>query len=185
MSQYYLAAQLPSLDAISETTPIPITEERFYDLCSRFLSKSSLDTVSKLTLSPPKTASPTGNTLLDAWSDGERQLRLALGTVRAKKLKKDFDIGQNEISAKYLQYAKAATEISDPMEAEKFLNRCRLEMLEELRPTDSFSDRFIFYYGLKLKLLMRIRGFDEESGRKAYKNIYSSIINGGRQEATQ
>ncbi len=29
MAEYYLISQLPSLDGISENTPIPITEEQF------------------------------------------------------------------------------------------------------------------------------------------------------------
>ena len=29
MAEYYLISQLPSLDGISEATPVPITEERF------------------------------------------------------------------------------------------------------------------------------------------------------------
>ncbi len=33
MNQYYLIAQLPSLEIAGETTALPITEERFYELC--------------------------------------------------------------------------------------------------------------------------------------------------------
>ena len=33
MNQYYLIAQLPSLETAGETTALPITEERFYELC--------------------------------------------------------------------------------------------------------------------------------------------------------
>jgi hypothetical protein len=47
---------------------------------------------------------------------------------------------------------------------------------------DSFSEDFVFYYGLKLKLISRIRQFDSESGETAYKNIYSSIMSGERLE---
>ena len=74
--------------------------------------------------------------------------------------------------------ANAAIEKENPMESEKYLNSYRLEMLETLRPMDAFSDEYIFYYGLKLKLLLRIRQFDTETGEKAYRNIYNSIIKG-------
>ena len=43
----------------------------------------------------------------------------------------------------------------------------------------------MFYYGLKLKLILRIRQFDTENGEAAYKNIYNSIMNGENLEATQ
>ena len=38
MAEYYLMSQLPSLDGVGENTPLPITEERFSELCHRFLS---------------------------------------------------------------------------------------------------------------------------------------------------
>ena len=64
-------------------------------------------------------------------------------------------------------------------------NKYRLDFLETLRPMDSFSEDFVFYYGLKLRLLERIRKFDEESGETAYRNIYDSIMNGDRSEVIQ
>ena len=84
-----------------------------------------------------------------------------------------------------MQAARTAVEIESPMEAEKFLNKYRLDFLETLRPMDSFSEEFVFYYGLKLKLIERIRKFDSESGEAAYRNIYDSIMNGDRSEVTQ
>ena len=71
------------------------------------------------------------------------------------------------------------------MEAEKYLNRYRLEILETLRPMDNFSEDYIFYYGLRLKLILRIRQFDTKAGEEAYRNIYNSILNGDRLEAKQ
>ena len=41
MAEYYLISQLPSLDGLSENVPMPITEERFFELCERFLNKKS------------------------------------------------------------------------------------------------------------------------------------------------
>jgi hypothetical protein len=71
------------------------------------------------------------------------------------------------------------------MEAEKFLNRYRLEFLESLRPTDSFSEEYVYFYGLKLRLLLRIRKFDTQSGEVAYRNIYDSVMNGEKSEVIQ
>ena len=42
MAEYYLISQLPSLDGISENTPLPITEERFTELCNRFLGEKHI-----------------------------------------------------------------------------------------------------------------------------------------------
>ena len=185
MAEYYLISQLPSLDGISENTPLPITEERFEELCNRFLGKRAQEAMKKLTLSPSKIIESSGSALIDAWNESERNLRFALGKVRADKMKKSFDTENRIFPVEYIKAASTATEIENPMEAEEYLNGYRLELLEMLRPMDSFSEDYIFYYGLKLKLLLRIRQFDTNSGEKAYKNIYDSILNGDRLEAKQ
>ena len=185
MAEYYLISQLPSLDGISENTPLPITEERFAELCNRFLGKRLQETMKKLTLSPSKAVETTGSALIDAWNESERNLRFALGKARADKMKKMFDTENRIFPVEYVKAASVATEMENPMEAEEYLNRYRLEILETLRPMDSFSEDYILYYGLKLKLLLRIRQFDTKTGEKAYKNIYTSILNGDRLEAIQ
>ena len=185
MAEYYLISQLPSLDGISENTPLPITEERFTELCKRFLGKRSQEALNKLTLSPPPKSENTGSALIDDWNENEKNLRFALGKVRAEKMKKNFDTENNIFPVEYIKAANTAIEIENPMEAEKYLNSYRLEILETLRPMDNFSEDYIFYYGLKLKLLLRIRQFDTKSGEKAYKKIYDSILNGDRLEAKQ
>ena len=54
MNQYYLIAQLPSLEIASETTALPITEERFYELCKSNLGKKAWNALSGLTLVPKR-----------------------------------------------------------------------------------------------------------------------------------
>ena len=88
MAEYYLISQLPSLDGISESAPLPITDERFIELCNRFLSKKSQEAMEKLTLSPSKSFENTGSSFIDSWNESERNLRFALGKVRAEKMKK-------------------------------------------------------------------------------------------------
>lgn len=184
MAEYYLVAQLPSLDGISERMPLPITEERFFELCDGALGKKAREELRNVTLLPEKSpGAPSSSPLLQAWTENERKLRLALGKVRAEKLKKPFDTQNQPISGEYLKTAAAALEMEDPMEAEQFLSRFRLTFLETLRPLDSFSEDFVFYYGLKLKLMKRIRQFDQEAGAAAYQNIYNAIINEDRSEA--
>lgn len=183
MSEYYLISQLPSLDGIGESAPIPITEERFVELCNRFLGHRLQEAMKKLTLAPARNSEGSGFALIDAWNESERTLRFALGKVRAEKLKKPFDTENRALPAQYIKAAGAAVEMENPMEAEQFLNRFRLEMLEALRPMDSFSEDYIFYYKLKLSLILRSRQFDTNTGEKAYKKIYNSILNGDRLEA--
>ena len=176
MSEYYLISQLPSLDGISENMPLPITEERFSELCDHLLGKKARNEIKSLTLLPPKNHEDSGSTFLKAWNERERNLRLSLGKVRAEKMKKQFDTGNRILPTEYIKIANMAVEMDNPMEAEKFLNRYRLELLESLRPMDNFSEDFVFYYGLKLKLFLRIRQFDTDAGEAAYRNIYNSIL---------
>ena len=185
MGAYYLIAQLPSLDQVDDHAPLPITEERFLELTERLLGKKAWERVQGLTLLPPRDAERTGNALIDAWNDGERRLRLALAKARADKLGKPFDAGEPALPRGLADIACAALEAKDPLEAERTLNAYRLGFLETLRPADAFSENFVFYYGLKLKLLARMKRFDTELGRSAYKNIYTSVLSNGGLEAAQ
>jgi hypothetical protein len=183
MSEYYLVSQLPSLDGIGENTPVPITEERFTELCSRFLGKNPLRDLENLTLLPQMDSEKSGSALIDAWNEGERDLRLALAKCRADKMNKPFDLQNRVLPVGLLRVANTAIDIESPLEAEIFLSNYRLGFLETLRPMDTFSKDFIFYYGLKLKLILRIRQFDAQLGETAYRNIYNSILDGDKLEA--
>ncbi len=185
MAEYYLISQLPSLDGIGGNTPLPISEERFTELCNRFLGKRAQDEIKKLTLSPPKSFESSGSALIDSFNESERDLRFALGKVRAEKMKKPFDTENRILPVEHVKAASTAVDMENPMEAENYLNRYRLEILETLKPLDNFSEEYIFYYGLKLKLMLRIRQFDTKAGEEAYRNIYNSILNGDRLEAQQ
>ncbi|MBE6563320.1 MAG: hypothetical protein E7660_06250 [Ruminococcaceae bacterium] len=179
MAEYYLIAQLPSLDGINGDSPLPITEEQFSELCGRFLGKKVLIETESLTLLPPMDVESSNVPLIDAWNTRERDLRLALGKVRAEKLEKVFDLRGKNVPSELLKAANTAVDTESPMDAELFLLKNRLGFLETLRPTDIFSKDYIYYYGLKLKLLERIKRFDAELGKAAYRSIYNSITQNG------
>ena len=48
MAEYYFISQLPSLEGIGESSPLPITEERFSELCERFLGKRAQEIMKKI-----------------------------------------------------------------------------------------------------------------------------------------
>jgi hypothetical protein len=185
MAEYYLISQLPSLDAVGENSPLPITEERFLELCTNFLGKKALEEIKKLTLLPPKDREKSSSTLINSWNDGERALRLALARLRAEKMKKSFDYEKTSEQSELIKTVKTAVEMDSPLEAEKLLNLYRLQFLEALRPMDNFSEDYLYYYGLKLKLLLYIKQFNKDAGEKAYKTIYNSILSGDGLEDIQ
>ena len=182
MAEYYLISQLPSLDGISDSATLPISWDKFSELCSRFLGKKAMAELEKISLIPSRCYEKSSSELINQWNDGERRLRLALAKIRADKMKKSFDADIQGFPVWIVQTARTAVEIESPMEAEKYLNRCRLDFLEGLRPMDSFSDEFIYYYAIKLKTIERIRKFDTVSGEAAYRSIYDSIMNKDRSE---
>ncbi len=185
MAEYYLISQLPSLDGLNESAPMPITEKQFFELCSRFLGKKALSQLDKLTLIPPRNYEKSASALIEQWNEGERRLRLALEKLRADKMNKPCDTEIQSFPAGLIQTARTAVEIESPMEAEIFLNKYRLDFLEALRPMDSFSEDYVFYYGLKLKLTERMRTFDKGSGKAAYRKIYDSIMSEDKTEVIQ
>lgn len=185
MAEYYFISQLPSLDGIGENTMPPITEERFYELCRRFLGKKAQSQIELLTLLPSKFCEKSDSELINAWNDGERNLRFALAKARADKMKRELDDINPSIPIGLSKVANTAVDFESPLEAEKYLNSYRLEFLETLRPVDTFSTDYVYYYGIKLKLLLRIRSFNAQIGETAYKNIYNSISNGDMLEAIE
>ena len=185
MAEYYLISQLPSLDGLGENSPLPITEERFLELCGPIVGEKLRSELDNLSLVPPRSQTDTSSSLIEAWNNGERSLRLALAKVRAEKMKKPFDLGGASLPLPLVKVANTAAEMESPLEAEKFLNQHRLTLLESLRPMDPFAQDFVFYYWLKLKLLWRMKQFDQQSGETAYKNIDHSIINTDSLEVMQ
>ena len=183
MDEYYLISQLPSLDGLSDSVPLPITEEYFIEICESVLKDKIINELKNLTLIPPLIPVKTKSALIMAWNNGERCLRLAIAKIRAEKIKKTFDLQDEFLPNEYVKVASNAVEIDNPLDAEKFLTEYRLNFLERLRPMDSFSEDFIYYYFIKLKLLKRMRQFNVQEGENTYKNIYNSIMNGKKTEA--
>lgn len=183
MAEYYLISQLPSLDGMDENSPVPITEERFLELCEGSLRSKVLCELTNIKLVPSLDAPKSYSPLIQRFNEGERDLRLALAKVRADKMNKPYDLQNRHLPLELYKVASAAVEIKNPLEAEKFLLQYRLNFLETIRPMDNFSEDYIFYYGLKLKLILRLRQFDVQTGKAVYKNIYDSILSGNKLEA--
>lgn len=183
MANYYFSSQLPSLDGIGEEAPLPLTQERFWEMCRDHLGEKVLERMKKITLSPPRDEEKTGAGVIDAWNEKEREMRLALGKARAEKMGKTFDCPSLSFSAQTLRLVRSVMEAENPMEAEKALMQARLAALEEVRPMDLFSEDYLLYYALRLKLLHRTRKFDREAGRSSYRSIYDSILNQDSLEA--
>ncbi len=174
-SQYYLMSQLPAIDS-GDSKALPITEQYFRDLCSRFLDTKSLQILENLSLEPPRDETKTGSVFLDKWNERERCLRLALAQIRAVKMKKESVILPGSCTADIMQAARTAVGMDSPLAAEEFLNQYRMETLSAMQPLDNFSVDAVYAYGLKLLLCQRMKKFDRETGKVSYRKIYDDIL---------
>ena len=171
-------SQLPAF-SVNQTSPLPVTEEYFVDLCSRFMSKEKSELAKSLSLAPAQKEEKTPSSLVNQYYDFERKLRVALAQMRAQKMKKEFVDEYTilpQVPGDILNIARNALSFESPLEAENYLNNERVEYLEKIRPLDNFSDDAVFAYGLKLKLATRIKNFNEEAGMASYRKIYDTIL---------
>lgn len=169
-------AQLPGFSSGETSSPLPITEESFHELCMRFLDSHTAKMLNGLSLEPPRTACKSGSAFIDAWYDWERNLRIALAEIRALRMKKEFNSGNTVIPPDVLQTARTACGMDSPLSAEQFLNKARLETLDRICPLDAFSTDALFAYALKLKQTARMKLFDEKNGMSSYRMIYDKIL---------
>jgi hypothetical protein len=176
VKQYYLLAQLPAFTVSDDRTSLPITEEYFNDLCSRFLDGNSLKILEGLSLEPPRERTITGSPFVDAWYERERALRIALAQIRALRMKKQFTEDSEVLPADIVQTARTAAGLDSPLAAEQYLNKYRVSMLDAMRPADDFSADAVFAYGLKLKLATRMKKFNAAAGMASYHMIYDRIL---------
>lgn len=175
-NQYYLVAQLPDVASAIEKQTLPITEEYFRDLCSRFLDEKSIAILNSLTLVPPRSEVKTGSTFVDTWYDKERALRLALAQVRALNLKKESEQLNGSCTGDVLQAARTAVGMDSPLSAEQFLYQYRMDLINQIAPLDMFSIDSIFAYAIKLMLAQRMKLFNEQTGMASYHTIYERIL---------
>ena len=176
--QYYLMSQLPDF-SINQSGPLPVTEEYFIELCSRFLNKKSVEVLKNLTLEPPKKAKKSSSKLVNQYYDFERKLRFSLAQLRAQKMKKEFideDRILSTVPSDIMTIARNAVAFDSPLEAENYLNEARVQYLTNILPMDGFCEDAVFAYGLKLKLATRIKNFNEEAGMASYRKIYDTIL---------
>ena len=170
-SYYYLGAQLPYL-VYGQDPPMSSSDAELLDFCT-------------LDPDPPKdtsgateegTASKTRSDFINRWKEWERSLRLNLAKSRAMKLKWDSAGDAPETPADAATAAKNAMTFDSPLEAELFLDKARLDAIDNFQGISVFSESAIYAYLLKLLLMERRMLFDAEEGFKEYKGLYAEIL---------
>lgn len=174
---YYFAATLPH---ISYGDIPPISSDAFRERCEDLLLPSDAAMIHYCRYDPKlavETVQPTGSEFIDLLMARERTLNLNLLYLRADRLKRPspgdppHDVPRAEASA------KAAFEMSDPLEAAIYIDQGRWGALDALVGIDYFGVNNIYAYLLKLQLLERRQYFNAEKGAAAYRERYESILN--------
>ncbi len=176
MDYYYLVSQLPDISSADTKSVLPITSEKFQEICCRFVKENEKSIIKNLSLIPPKENTPTGSDFLDNWYSKERNLRFALAQIRAQKLKKDSVSLPAGCTADIVTAARTAVGMDSPFSAEQFLFEYRIKLLNDISPLDYFSIDSIYAYGIRLLLVERMKKFDMEKGKISYRKIYDGIL---------
>jgi hypothetical protein len=175
VAYYYFIAQLPYL--VYEQKP-PMSSVSFKELARPLMSKSDLDLLNMLSLSPPsENASSSGCDFIDKWNDWEQVFRLSLAKQRIHKLKRDTHLP--EPSTVHTDAAAAASKAVDensPLEGENVVNKARWNAIDGFVGSDYFGRNNVYAYFLKLLLQERRVAFNAEKGFAEYKSLYASIL---------
>jgi hypothetical protein len=177
-SYYYLMAQLPGIRPGFQSS---LSYDAFVETASRFLSPEDLVILNGLSLEPVRDPAPTGSSVVDGWYAFERSLRLSLQRVRAARLSRGVTVSSEDDSSVYAEsetaaIARAAVDLDNPLEAERYLDRFRLERLQTLSSLNHFDSDAVFAYGLALLLNERSLRFSAATGRASYTTIYNNIL---------
>jgi len=171
-------AQLPGIIAGGAPS---ITYERFAETASRFLEPGDKAILDGLSLEPPRVPGKTGSALVDDWYAYERALRLSLRKIRAAKMSRDVQSAADDESSVYAEsgtalVARNAMALDSPLEAERYLDKARMDYIQDRAATHGFDSDAVFAYGLTLLLNERARRFTAEAGRASYTTIYNQIL---------
>lgn len=166
---YYLVA---SLAALRFDAPPPMSREEFLTRCGEQMSAGDFHAVEAAALdglSGGGRACP----VLSKWNRWEVSLRNALVRLRAQKLGRDPHAYLEDIDEELgsEQAAREAFAASDPLEAERLLDRMRWSCLDELEVGHFFDTERLVVYALKLMLLQRIAAMSRERGQEEFTRV--------------
>ena len=160
----------------------PPTEADFFDCCGAVLSEKNYSIIRSATLVPREEKS--ANKTVEKWNSWERGLRNELVKMRASKKSQDSEkyiaVGDTEVGVS--EVAREAFQAASPLDAESVLNKARWEYLEELESGNYFNLSKLIIYYLKLQILQRKQEIDKETGKAAFAEIYTSVLEKGRSQ---
>ena len=166
-SYYYLISSLPMIGPDSE---MPFSYEKFLSLCSSFVNEEEMNRLKNISIHSSE------GPLLKEWYEFYQSFDEELNYERSVRLNKPCDppLFHNEVVCRMVQ---DLLKLDNPLLAEKKLLSMQFNKVDELVGTHNFDDYYLNGYALKLKLLERLRAFDEIKGREEFDRLFIGIQN--------
>ena len=164
MSFYYFVASLPTLEL---GAPAPTSLAAFGDDVARLLP-AEVSTEFQALLRGEGAAAR--SSLATRWREAETQVRNTVARTRAARRGVDGGayVKPQQAFSVFLEQAVAeAYGKPNPLERELALDRFRWNFLDELVRASPFGLEAVLAYGLKLRMVERWQGLQDEAGRAA------------------
>ena len=187
-SNYFLGAQLPWLVyeqsiPMSSVDFLALVKDKMSSKDSSLLEQCALSGVIKTGIKTESDAKgkkkekKPSSDFIKHWNKWESDLKLALASGRAKKLKRDEGEAEHDGRMNDAEItAKQALAMESPLEAEIFLDKARWNAIDSFQKGSIFSENAMCAYFLKLLLMERKALFNTEEGFTEYKGLYAAIL---------
>jgi len=174
---YYFVATLPSINYGDKP---PKSSLEFREECNNLLHPQDA-ALTHYCYYDPKLAveslEPTGSDFIDLLMARERTLILNLAYLRAARLRRPSPGEPPHDVPRAEAVAKAAFEMSDPLQATLYIDRSRWGALDTMVGVeDVFGVNNIFIHLMTLQLLERKQRLDPDIGVEVYRERYNTIL---------
>ena len=173
MEYFYAIASLPML-SFGESPPL--TLEEFTACCA---SLTEVDAGELLCVLEDRLDEATSPFLL-TWRNADRQMRDAIAALRAGKRNVDVAAYLKEYTGFDLSIEREVEEAwtkPNPLESERMLDQCRWRLLDELALDDPFGLSTILAFAVKLKILIRWAGLEDDKGQRRIEELIIGNLN--------
>ena len=150
----------------------PLSVQEFLAECQRLLTSEESRLMSALLLG--EQPMETKNNVAWAWSEFEKNLHNEMAWFRAERAKKnplEHVQGIRFVEPFLREIVHQADKASDPLTAEKILDRARWDFLENLKLGHYYDIEFLMIYGLKLQIVERYENIRSSKGKENFESF--------------
>ncbi len=148
--------------------------QQFVGECALHLSEKDYATLTKLMANDPDIQAAAEGPFARVWLSRSRQLLFTLARRRAARWSTQAPEMTNDLadfSADIERRTEDAAQTANPFEREKALDAMLWHELDELEISQPFSNKTVFAYGLKLKMVQRRAAMTEPAGKERLQEL--------------